>query len=206
MSIRRPSCRPRVEGDREQEIRDATVEVLAEVGYDRLTMDAVAKAAQASKATLYRRWSTKAALVVDSLCSLKAGPETPVDTGSLRGDLLAAFGGEKGFVNHSLMAAFTSVLTALTTDEELATGFRERFIGPKLAVSREIYARAKTRGEIRPDLDLDLLEPALPGIILHRAIVLGDPPTPDLVARVIDQIILPAATAPAAVPTASATT
>lgn len=194
MSLRRPTCRPRVEGDREQEIRDATAEVLAEVGYDRLTMDAVAKAAQASKATLYRRWETKASLVLDTLCTLKAGPEAPIDTGSLRGDLIAAFGTPTGFVNGKALTIFSSVLTAIATDEELAAGFRERFLGPKLAVSREIYTRAKERGEIRADLDLDLLEPALPGIVLHRAIVLGEPPTRDLVVRVIDEIILPAAT------------
>lgn len=194
MNLRRAACRPRVEGDREQEIRDATIEVLGEVGYDRLTMDAVAKTAQASKATLYRRWSTKAELVIDSLCSMKAAPEIPVDTGSLRGDLLAVFGGMQGFGNPAVIGAFTSILTALTTDEELAAGYRERFIGPKHAVSQAIYARAKERGEIRPDLDLDLLEPALPGILLHRAIVLGEPVTHELVVRVIDEIILPAAT------------
>ncbi|HEY1134512.1 MAG TPA: TetR/AcrR family transcriptional regulator [Nocardioides sp.] len=195
MNLPRPSiCRPRVEGDREQQIRDATAEVLVEVGYDRLTMDAVAKAAQASKATLYRRWETKASLVLDTLCTLKAGPEAPVDTGSLRGDLVAAFGTPTGFVNDKALTIFASVLTAITTDEELAAGFRERFLGPKLAVSREIYARAKARGEIRADLDLDLLEPALPGIVLHRSIVLGEPPTRDLVIRIIDEIILPAAT------------
>ena len=55
------ALRPRVEGDREQEILDAALEVLGEVGYDRLTMDAVAQRAKASKATLYRRWNSKAA-------------------------------------------------------------------------------------------------------------------------------------------------
>ena len=51
-----PRQRPRVEGDREDQILDATVDVLADLGYDRVTMDAVATAAKASKATLYRRW------------------------------------------------------------------------------------------------------------------------------------------------------
>ena len=64
---RHPGGRPRVEGDRELEILDATLEVLADVGYDRLTMDAVAARAKASKATLYRRWNDKASLVVDAL-------------------------------------------------------------------------------------------------------------------------------------------
>lgn len=194
MNLRRAACRPRVEGDREQEIRDATIEVLGEVGYDRLTMDAVARTAQASKATLYRRWSTKAELVIDSLCSMKSPPAIPVDTGSLRGDLLATFGGEEGFPNTGATAAFAAILTALTTDEELAAGYRDRFIGPKLAVSHAVFARAKERGEIRPDLDLDLLEAALPGILIHRMIILGERITHDLVARVVDEIILPAAT------------
>jgi AcrR family transcriptional regulator len=78
--------RPRVEGDREQEIFDATLQVLEEVGYDRLTMDAVASAARASKATLYRRWNGKVALVIDALISQKGQPAVP-DTGTLRGDL-----------------------------------------------------------------------------------------------------------------------
>ena len=60
-------ARPRVEGDREQEILDATLEVLGDVGYDRLTMDAVATRAKASKATLYRRWNGKVSLVIDAL-------------------------------------------------------------------------------------------------------------------------------------------
>src|ERR1700759_5179485 len=66
--------RPRVEGGREEEILDATVAVVAELGYDRLTMDAVATAAKASKATLYRRWSTKAELVVDAVSSAACLP------------------------------------------------------------------------------------------------------------------------------------
>ena len=71
------ATRPRVEGDREQEILDATLDVLADVGYDRLTMDAVAQRARASKATLYRRWNGKARLVVDALLSQKAPVTAP---------------------------------------------------------------------------------------------------------------------------------
>jgi AcrR family transcriptional regulator len=56
MMVSTARTRPRVEGEREDEILDACVELLLEAGYDRLTMDAVAKKARASKATLYRRW------------------------------------------------------------------------------------------------------------------------------------------------------
>src|SRR5690242_15651908 len=88
-------ARPRVEGDREREILEAALEVLVDVGYDRLTMDAVATAAKASKATLYRRWNDKATLVIDALLLDKAVPSSP-DTGSLAGDLRAAFCGHDG--------------------------------------------------------------------------------------------------------------
>ena len=91
LSRREAPTRPRVEGDREQEILGATLEILVEAGYDRLTMDAVATRARASKATLYRRWNGKATLVIDALMSQKAPLVAPVDTGSLRGDLLAMF-------------------------------------------------------------------------------------------------------------------
>jgi AcrR family transcriptional regulator len=79
------AARPRVEGDREQEILDAALGVLADCGYDRLTMDAVAHRAKASKATLYRRWNSKATLVVEALARTKGVPVVP-DTGDLRTD------------------------------------------------------------------------------------------------------------------------
>jgi len=189
------TARPRVEGDREQEILDATLEVLAEVGYDRLTMDGVAAAARASKATLYRRWNGKVALVIDALLSQK-GPHQVADTGSLRGDLLETFCGVGGLTDHTAVATFASVLTAISRDAEFAAAFREQVIGPKAAVGRQIFERARERGELRDGIDLDLLAPALAGICLHRLFLMGLPPDRDLIRRVVDQIILPAALKP----------
>src|SRR3954447_6644599 len=86
--------RPRDES-RDAVILAATLEVLADVGYDRLTMDAVAARAKASKATLYRRWTNKVTLVIEALQHAKSPTDVP-DTGSLREDLLAAFCGVGG--------------------------------------------------------------------------------------------------------------
>jgi AcrR family transcriptional regulator len=183
--------RPRVEGDREQEIFQATLRVLAEVGYDRLTMDAVATAAKASKATLYRRWNGKVALVIDAIVATKQAPEPP-DTGSLRGDLMASFCGSHGLTEDTA-ATMASVITALGRDAEFAKAFRERVLAPKMATTHRIFERARARGEIGSEVDLDLLAPALAGIVLHRRYVLGAPPDEPTIAAVIDQIILPAA-------------
>src|SRR5689334_21506892 len=177
------ATRPRVEGDREQQILDATITVLAEVGYDKLTMDAVATEAKASKATLYRRWSSKPELVVDAVCSHKEHPPIP-DTGTLRGDLIAAYCGLGGLGDKRSMAVLAAVVTAMSRDEEFAAVYRRDFIGPKQSGMRLVMERARDRGEIRDDVDLDLLAPALPGIVLHRVFLLGDEGTPDLVAKV----------------------
>jgi len=186
------ATRPRIEGVREAEILDATLQVLVDVGYDRLTMDAVALRARASKATLYRRWNSKLRLVIDALLVMKQAPVVP-DTGSLRGDLETMFCGLGGVTDIEAVGVFASVLTAVSRDPEFAQAFRTEVIGPKIAASQQIWERARDRGEIRPDADLSLLEPALAGIVLHRVFLMGEQPTEDLVRRVIDQIILPAA-------------
>ncbi|BBH18102.1 TetR family transcriptional regulator [Nocardioides baekrokdamisoli] len=187
--------RPRVEGDREDEILEATIDLLVAVGYDRLTMDAVAKQAKASKATLYRRWESKAALVIDALVKAKDMPNPAIPaTGTLRGDLIETFCGHTGIANSRAAEVMGAVLTATHTDPDFATTFRERFIGPKLAVTQAIYRAAVERGEVSPDIDLEIIGPALAAIVLHRSYLLGEVPTSELVTRVIDHVILPAAT------------
>ncbi|MCW2843049.1 MAG: transcriptional regulator, TetR family [Nocardioides sp.] len=194
-------ARPRVEGDRELEILEATLEVLGDVGYDRLTMDAVATRAKASKATLYRRWNGKVSLVIEALLSVKAPTALP-DTGSLREDLIASFCGLGGLTDQKSVDTFASVLTAITRDPDFAAAFRREVIGPKAQMSHVIFERAQARGEIPVGVDLELLAPALAGIVLHRLYLMGEMPSEALITRVIDQIILPAATrTAAAVPT-----
>ncbi|GAA0951799.1 TetR/AcrR family transcriptional regulator [Kribbella koreensis] len=189
-----PRQRPRVEGGREDEILDATVATLAELGYDRLTMDAVATAAKASKATLYRRWSTKAELVVDAISRAKGCPmPEDVDTGSLRGDLISMSCGEGGFTEEMPMSVMAGLMTALHRDEDLKRAFQELFLAPRIAITNGVYRRAVERGEIGPDVDVELLSVTLPAIVVHQAFVLGIEPTEDLILRVIDNVIMPAA-------------
>jgi AcrR family transcriptional regulator len=190
--------RPRVEGEREAEILDATLHLLVSVGYDRLTMDAVAAQARASKATLYRRWTSKSSLVVDAILRSKEALQAPaVDTGNLRDDLVRTACAHGGLTDARSAQVIAGVVTAMHRDPAFAQEFRTRVIAPRVEVMRGIFARARDRGEITADLDLDLLAPALAGIILHRSFVLGLPPDDKTVARVVDEIIVPAATRPA---------
>jgi AcrR family transcriptional regulator len=187
--------RPRVEGERESEILDAALVLLCRVGYDRLTMDAVAAEAKASKATLYRRWTSKPSLVVDAILRSKEALQAPeVDTGSLREDLVQMACGHGGLTDTRSAEVMAGLVTALHHDPDFAVEFRTRVLGPKIEIGRRVFERARARGEITADLDLDLLSSALAGIILHRSFVLGLPADEKTVAQVVDEIIVPAAT------------
>ena len=186
-------ARPRIEGDREDQILEATLELLIEVGYQRLTLDGVAKRARAGKATLYRRWDSKAGLVIDALVRAKGAPHIdPPDTGDLREDLIATYCQPQGHTGHAGTHALAATLTALSTDPDFAERFREEFIAPKAELSRAVYLRAQQRGEVRADVDLDLVAPAMAGILMHRSFVLGLDNDDDDVRRVVDQVVLPA--------------
>ena len=199
-------ARPRVEGERESEILDAALDLLCRVGYDRLTMDAVAAEARASKATLYRRWSTKSSLVVDAVLSTKEGLQVPaVDTGNLRDDLVQMSCGHGGLSDVRSGDIMAAMVTALHRDPAFAEEFRARVVQPKTDASRVVFERARARGEITADLDLDLLVPALAAIVLHRGFVLGLPADDKTVAQVVDEIILPAATRPTTTSTPTST-
>lgn len=187
------TARPRIEGEREAQILDATLVLLREVGYDRLTMDAVAAAAHASKASLYRRWGSKAQLVVETVSHADTAFATPPpDTGTLRGDLLAAACGAGGLVDQVPAQLMTALVTALHHDPDLAAAFETSFLRPRLQAARALYERGRDRGEVRADVDLDLVLDVLPGVVLHRVFLRGERPTQDLITRVVDDVVLPA--------------
>jgi AcrR family transcriptional regulator len=185
--------RPRVEGSREEEIFDATLALLLESGYDRLTLDAVATRSRASKATLYRRWSGKADLVVDAIAQIKGElPEVP-DTGTLTGDLAAlAHGSHQGNgVDGQSFDIMCSLATAIHRDAELRGALLTRFLAPRQALLLKILARARDRGEIRADADLELIGDILPALLLYRVSFTDMSDLPALATQVTAQIILP---------------
>jgi AcrR family transcriptional regulator len=185
--------RPRIEGAREDEILATTLRLLADVGYDRLTMDAVATAAKAGKATLYRRWTSKADLVVDAVSRAKTCPTpTAVDTGTLRGDLLAMSCGIGGLTDQVPMSVLASLVTALPREPELADAFQRLFLAPRIAIAMEVFERAKARHEIRADVDPHLLATVLPSVVIHRQFLLQQDADDSFVERVVDEVVLPA--------------
>lgn len=189
----RPRCGRPLDPSRDEAIRRATQELLAELGYDLVTVDAVAARAHASKATVYRRWSSKAELVIDAVSSLVPVPTHLPDTGSVAGDLRRALG-SKGIVDPFRLRVMTGLVSALPRNPELARVFQEQFVRSRGALLRTVLGRAMARGEVPPDRDVDLLVTVFPAMLTYRALLTGDPVDAAYVRAVVEQILVPLAT------------
>jgi AcrR family transcriptional regulator len=183
------------DASRDDALCQAALEVLAEVGYDRLTIDAVAARAGAGKATCYRRWAGKAELVVDAIGRMKAQPPLP-DTGTLRGDLVELtchFHDADDTFRTDVQAGLVS---GLVRDAKLREVFKEQFIAPRKAVFRAVFDRAVERGEIAPIPNYELLSDVVPSMVFHQMILTGKPPGSAFIHTVLDQIVLPLTQSP----------
>jgi AcrR family transcriptional regulator len=184
-----------LDASRDAAIREAALELLAETGYDRLSIDAVAARAKASKMTIYRRWSGKAELVVDAIGSLRKPGEVP-DTGSLRGDLEAMASSSDSADSRFDAQLVLGLVTALARDAELRQAVREQLLGLGGIRVWQVFERAVARGEIPPGRDLDLLISVFPAMVIHRLLLFGELPDASFTARVINDLVLPLAAAP----------
>ncbi|HEY1823163.1 MAG TPA: TetR/AcrR family transcriptional regulator [Trebonia sp.] len=139
-------------------ILKAAAGLLLEHGLDAVSMDAVAARAGVSKATIYRWWPTKETLALDALYTeWRAVAPAPQDTGSLRGDLLELLAPWVGLVSGQPYARVIAALLAETrADPAFAAEYQQRVIGPRREQARKIFTRAIERGEIPPDLDLEV--------------------------------------------------
>jgi len=188
-----------LDASRDVVLRAAALELLTEIGYDRLTIEAVASRARASKTTIYRRWTGKAELVVDALNGLRATAPVP-DTGSLRGDLEAIARSAASTDNRFDAQLTIGLITALARDAELRLAFRERLIDPHRALLKQVFERAVGRGEIPADRNLDLLVSLFPALVIQHLLIFGEFPEAQFVEQVVHDVILPLATAPSGLP------
>jgi len=190
-----------LDSSRDLALREAALALLAEVGYDRLTVDAVATRARVAKTTIYRRWPGKAELVVDALNSLKGAPEVP-DTGSLRQDLRALAESITSAEGRFGARVTIGMVSALARDGELRRVFGEKFIAPRMAGFRTVFERAVARGEMPGGHDLDLLSRLFPALALQHLVTSGELPGTRFACQIMDEVVYPLATAqpPAAAP------
>jgi AcrR family transcriptional regulator len=176
---------------REFAICDAALALLAEVGYDRMSMDAVAARARASKATIYRRWPGKRELVLDAVRSRVADIVEPPDTGSLRGDIIATLRVMADGIGGQDAALMAGVLRAMRSTPELAVCVRTQVLEQKRYIGRVLVERAIARGELPFDADPDVWHEVAPALMFFRILVSDGPVDDAFLTHVADDVLVP---------------
>ncbi|WP_091104093.1 TetR/AcrR family transcriptional regulator [Nonomuraea pusilla] len=172
---------------KQREIFDATLRLVAERGYDGLTVEGVAERSGVNKTTIYRWWPSKAALLGAALVESDLLAFTPPDTGSLRGDLVA--------LADQLRVLLTEPPSADIAVAALAAAVRHpeldgrRFFADRFAREREIFERARRRGELPPSADPMLLLDLLAGAFWMRAVLRGLPVPEGFAAEVVAAVL-----------------
>lgn len=175
---------------REAELLAVTLQLLQQHGYDRLTVEAVAVQAKASKSTVYRRWPSKADLVLAAFIEGTRFSAVPPQTGSLRGDLLeiGASVCQHACEHGSTMRA---VVNEMTHNPRLQQAMQDEFVHQRKLVITEVLTEAVQRGEIDAAAINDEIYDLLPGYLVFRSLVSGRPPTEETVQILVDNVLLP---------------
>lgn len=179
MSTAEPIGSPRKPGrprssEADAAIIEATIALLAEVGYQALSLERVAALAQVGKKTIYRRWSSKEALVCDAIRSLQS--EMPlVDTGTLRDDLIAMHRNALAALATApiMRPLYLRLASEMNANPSVFDVFLTDLVAPRFDALIHLVRRAQERGEIRSDIDLSLIVDILIGPMLARWMFAG---------------------------------
>jgi len=170
----KPLGRPREERA-DKAILHATLRLIAERGLGELRIDDVAGRAGVGKATIYRRYRSKDELVGAAVTSLVSEIAIP-DTGSTESDLRELMRNAVKVYRGSLEAGvMPGLVDAMSRDPELARAVREGFLKRRRAALAAVLERGVERGDLRPDLDLELALDVLGGPLFYRLLITGGP-------------------------------
>ncbi len=177
--------------DRRTAICDAVFELLAEVGYDRMTMDAVAARARASKATIYRSWPSKPELVAEAIIHHFGETTASPDTGTLRGDLLAIVSQACVTAQSTDGDVISGLMTAAARNPDLSETMQRCMYETKHSMFQQIIDRAVARGELCCGTDAEILHEVLHSLIMSRRMMELGTLDDAYAERVVDQVLVP---------------
>ncbi|HEV2638415.1 MAG TPA: TetR/AcrR family transcriptional regulator C-terminal ligand-binding domain-containing protein [Actinocrinis sp.] len=184
----RPHGRPR-SAAADAAILAATRDLLAEQGWDRLSLGEVAARAGVAKTTLYRRWPGKTELVVDAMAEI-FGTLRPVDAGSVRADAAAVIADLVALLSRpETQAAFLALAAESARDPRLRTVVREKIIDRQRHLVLCGAARAEARAETSRIHDPGLVFDVITGTIVHRLLIAGEPVDQDYLDRFLDFLL-----------------
>jgi len=173
----------------DQAILVATIRLLSEVGYSRVTVAEVARRAGVSKPAIYRRWAQKSQLVVEAMV-IQMPRRVPPDTGNTADDLLA--------LTEQLITTLTQtplgrvlpgLVAEMAADPVLAASYRGLIIDPTRMLWRAAVKAGITRGDLAADTDIELVLDALAGPLYFRLLITGDPIDPGYARAGVDLVL-----------------
>jgi AcrR family transcriptional regulator len=171
-------------------ITEAVLDELATQGYGRMSMEAVAKRAGASKSALYRRWPSKQDMVIAVLSEFSVPLAKIIDTGSLRGDLLATLRAVHDWLTHPRFATILPDLTAeAARNPTLAAAIAATIGEPRRTLGAATLRRAIDRGELPTDLNLELALDLVAAPIYWRLTVRQAPTDANYLDQLADHIL-----------------
>ncbi|MEU4404757.1 TetR/AcrR family transcriptional regulator [Streptosporangium sp. NPDC023963] len=174
---------------KEQQIFQATLELLAAKGYEGLTVEGVAERSGVNKTTIYRWWPSKAALLAAALVEADLLAMEPPDTGDLRGDLEALVGGMAALLTRPPASdVAVAALGAAVHHPELAEAARH-FFADRFAREEAVFERARRRGELSAEADTMLIVDLLAGAVWLRAVFRGLPLDDGFAARAVSTVL-----------------
>ncbi|WP_256106070.1 TetR/AcrR family transcriptional regulator [Streptomyces sp. ODS05-4] len=186
-------ARGRLTPEREAELYEAVLDLLREVGYDALTMDAVAARTRSSKATLYRQWGSKPELVAHALRNDKPVDIAAIDTGSLRGDLMELLARTDECQIEKDSALMRGLVHAVHDHPDLLQALRELLVEPEVSGLGEVLARAVRRGEVAADNPaLRLVPHMVLGPFIVRPLIDAQDVDRAFLTEYVDAVVLPA--------------
>ena len=179
--------------EREHELLAVTLHLLQQHGYEGLTVDEVAATAHASKATVYRRWPTKAELVLAAFIEGVSQDTEPPDTGSLRDDLISIGDTVCAHLReHS--STLRAVLGESSRNPALNEAMQHELFDQRRAMMKQVLTKAVDRGEIDAGAVNNELWDLLPGYLIYRTVIQNRPPTRRTVRTLVDDVIVPGLT------------
>lgn len=176
---------------RDAAIHQAAIGLLKEVGYDGLSMAAIAAQAGVSKATIYRRWANKAAVVASAVEHQATGTPPEPRGGELRDDLLEVLQWLAQQIAEQDMAMLAAVLAGMRSDPDLAAAMRGRLHRDEAAMLERSLRRAAKRGEaLHPHAD-SLFAEIASAVIVHRLLIVGEACDPPFLEHLVDDVLVP---------------
>ena len=166
----RPPGRPRCPTTH-QAILDAANNLLDEIGFTNMSLEGIAARAGVGKATIYRRWSNKASVVMDAFLAATAKEIAFPNTSSAREDIRRQMRSVVKVLNGPRGRTIATLIGVVQSDNELAEAFRTRFVAVRRGEAKAVVQRGIANGEFKPDMDLESVLDCLYGPLYFRLLI-----------------------------------